>query len=263
MAVLAAVLSSPALAAGDPAHQLEAAGPDTGEGGAGWIAVHGPRTRQWLAPGRHGPHLTVDVALPEMALGSTQVETFRWERRDVLAGGGDTTRYQVLGARHVHEGERAGAFVGAHLMSWAGRASVLTPWLGARLGAADGASLRLEARLAGLGLLGARADSPLSGATLSLRAAAPRMGRWQPQARARWCDRGAAAADGADAMSSAAGAAAAPRREALLTLGVELERGRGRLRQPVFLGVGVRDAGEEGRALLVHLDLTAPMLGAR
>ena len=262
MAVLAAVLSAPALAAGDPAHELEAAGPDSGASGPRWIVVRGPRTRQWLAPGQHGPHLTVDAALPEMAFGSAQVETFRWERRDVLAGGGDTTRYQVLGARHLREGEWAGAFVGAHLMSWAGRASLLTPWLGARVGAADGASLRVEARLAGLGLLGARADSPLSGATVSLLAAAPRMGRWQAQARGHWCDRGAA--PGRGAMSPAAGvaAAAAPRREALLTLGVELERGRGRMRQPVFLGLGVRDAGEDGRALVVHLDLTAGMPGA-
>jgi hypothetical protein len=249
LAVVAAVLSLPGDATGQPIPELASVGPPEDGAGASWIVVRGPRTRQWLAPGEDGPHLTVEIALPEMALGSAHVETFRWERRDVLAeageGGNQTTRYQVLGVRHLREGHRVGAFIGAHMMSWAGQPSLVTPWFGMRLGEAAGPSVRLDARLAGLGVLGARGDSPLTGASFSLVTAAPQLGRWQVQARGRWCDRGTATGAG---------------HEALLTVGVELERGRGRLRQPMFLGVGLRDGGEAGgSALLVHLDVTAPL----
>jgi hypothetical protein len=165
--------------------------------------------------------LDVRLTLPEMEHGAYAVETFSWERLDVMEEELDPdagTVYQVLGLRRWFGGETAGVFAGAHVMSYAaGTARGFTPWFGFRLGRASGGPhLAAEVRLVGLGVVGWRGGGVQSG-EMAVRFAGPRVGRFRLGGRGR--------------LRSVE----AVQRDATISAGIEtIWRGR-----PLFLGLGV------------------------
>ena len=269
----AAALAAPARAGAQPPRlpsQSQVDGtPGEGDAGPGWRVASGLRLEQWIAP--TGDHLRFDVRLhlPEMAFGKhLSIATLTWERLDVAEAAGRAesgTIYQLLGTRYRREADLYGYFVGAHLLTWSGHGRPVTPWLGLRVGRADGPSIRAEASLLGLGPQGGELLSPLDDADISVAIVGPRIGRCQIEARGRVRD------------------VIHPdrhQREQTAALGVELGWGQRR----VFVGLGIqhlrraaasRDASEmpagpsmdpspiDGRidstAVMVQLDAETPL----
>jgi hypothetical protein len=153
-----------------------------------WRAATGLRVEQWITPRGGGMGLDVRLTLPEMQHGPWSVETFSWERLDVMGEDldpDDGTLYQVLGLRRWFGSSRAGVFAGAHVMSFAGSARGFTPWFGFRLGRATGGPLlAAEVRLLGMGIVGWRGGAIDTG-ELAVRVAGPRVGRFRLGGRAR------------------------------------------------------------------------------
>jgi hypothetical protein len=209
------------LAAGGSAR---AEGPEQG-GPAGeptrWTAATGLRVEQWIAPRGGALGLDVRLSLPEMEHGLFSVETFSWERLDVMEedlGPDEGTTYQVLGLRRWFGGERARVFAGAHVMSFAGDPRGFTPWFGFRLGQASGGpALAAEVRLLGLGVVGWRGGAVETG-ELAVKVTGPRVGRLRLGGRAR--------------LRSVAEV----QRDATMAAGIEMEwRDR-----PLFVGLGLQ-----------------------
>jgi hypothetical protein len=217
---LALVTGPLAALAGSAWGQAAEQNPDAPAAAPGWRAASGLRAEQWIAPRGGGMGLDVRLTLPEMERGRFGVETFSWERLDVMEEELDPdegTVYQVLGVRRWFGGERAGVFAGAHVMSFAGGdARGFTPWFGFRIGAATGGpSLAADVRLLGLGVVGWRGGGVDSG-EVALRVTGPRVGRFRLGGRGR--------------LRSVVDV----QREATMSAGIETPwRGR-----PLFLGLG-------------------------
>ena len=219
--VLAASSALAVLAVGESAR---ADGPEDGSApGASpeWRAATGLRVEQWIFPRGGGMGFDVRLTLPEMERGRFSVETFSWERLDVMEEELDPdagTAYQVLGVRRWFGGARAGVFAGAHVMSVAaGHANGFTPWFGFRVGRPHGGpALAAEVRLLGFGVVGWRGGAIDTG-DVSLRVAGPRVGGFRLGGRAR--------------LRSVAEV----QRDATMSAGIET-RWRGR---PVYLGFGL------------------------
>lgn len=218
-----ALVSSSVLALLAAAGPARAEGPE--EGGppgepTDWRAATGLRVEQWIFPRGSGMGLDVRLTLPEMEHGRFSVETFSWERLDVMEEELDpdaATTYQVLGLRRWIGGARAAAFAGVHVMSFARHARGFTPWFGFRLGRASGGpALAAEVRLLGLGIVGWRGGAVDTG-ELAVRAAGPAIGRFRLGGRAR--------------LRSVAEV----QRDATISAGIETSwRGR-----PLFIGLGL------------------------
>ncbi len=180
--VLAGLAAGGSARADDPEQ-----GPPAGEP-TDWRAATGLRVEQWIAPRGSGMGLDVRLTLPEMEHGRFSVETFSWERLDVMEeelDPEDATTYQVLGLRRWFGSARAGVFAGAHVMSFAGHARGFTPWFGFRLGRITGGPvLAAEVRLLGLGIVGWRGGAVDTG-ELAVRVAGPRVGRFRLGGRGR------------------------------------------------------------------------------
>ena len=202
-----------------------------------WRATTGLRIDQQATPQNGALALGVRLTLPEMSRGALAVETFRWERLDVMEdqtalGTDDGTTYQVLGLRRRFDGAWLGAFVGAHVMSWSdGEARGFTPWFGARVGRADGLRLEADARLLGVAALDPIEEAGVDDADLTVRASGLPLPhpRWRLGARGRLRD---------------LGRSGGRRRDANAAVGVELLRGG----RPIFIGLGVQR----------HQDVAAP-----
>jgi len=219
-----AVASASAIAVLAIAGGARAQAPEQGSGAGsapGWRAATGLKVEQWIAPRGGGMGLDVRLTLPEMEHDLFSVETFSWERLDVMEEELDpdaATVYQVLGVRHWFGGAQAGVFAGAHVMSYAaGDARGLTPWFGFRLGRAGGGPhLDGEVRLLGLGVVGWRGGAVDTG-ELAVRVGGPRVGRFRLGGRGRLRSVGEV------------------QREATISAGIETPwRGR-----PIFVGLGV------------------------
>jgi len=227
---------------------LAAAGAARGEGpeqgGPGsepteWRAATGLRVEQWIAPRGGGMGLDVRLTLPEMEHGAWAVETFSWERLDVMGEDLDPeegTTYQVLGLRRWFGSARARVFAGAHVMSYAGDARGFTPWFGFRLGQATGGPvLAAEVRLLGMGIVGWRGGAVDTG-EIAVRVAGPEIGRFRLGGRSR--------------LRSVAEV----QRDATISDGIETSwRGR-----PLFVGLGLERL--ERAADPVPADLDAMMM---
>ena len=200
-----------------------AEGPEQGAPGSEpteWRAATGLRVEQWIAPRGGGMGLDVRLTLPEMEHGAWAVETFSWERLDVMGEDLDPeegTTYQVLGLRRWFGSSGARVFAGAHVMSYAGDARGFTPWFGFRLGqATSGPVLAAEVRLLGMGIVGWRGGAVDSG-EIAVRVAGPAIGRFRLGGRGR--------------LRSVADV----QRDATTSAGIETSwRGR-----PLFLGLGL------------------------
>jgi hypothetical protein len=197
-----------------------AEGPERSSEPTQWQAATGLRVEQWIAPRGGGMGLDVRLTLPEMAHGDWSVETFSWERLDVMGEELDSdegTTYQVLGLRRWFGSSRARVFAGAHVMSFAGDARGFTPWFGFRLGRATGGPvLAAEVRLLGMGIVGWRGGTVDTG-EVAVRATGPAVGRFRLGGRGR--------------LRSVA----ALQRDATLSAGIEASwRGR-----PLYLGLGL------------------------
>jgi hypothetical protein len=257
-ASIAAVLSTPLQASAQTLQPggVEDRGPDATHH-RGWHALTGLRVEQWIAPTDDHLRFDVRVRLPEMALGEHfSVETFNWERLDVAEGrsgrNGSGTVYHLLGARYRRDAGPYAFFVGAHLLSWSGRGRPVTPWLGLRLGEADGMAIESEVHLLGLGPHG-EVQSPLDDADITVAVDGPMLGACRLGARGRARD-----VRHPDRHQ----------REQMMSLGVEFDTGRRRL----FLGLGVQhqmrravapDAPTADRMLpapVGYIDTTAIML---
>jgi hypothetical protein len=183
-----------------------------------WSAATGLRVEQWMAPRGGGLALDARLVLPEMVRGQLSVETFAWERLDVMdSAATDHTVYQVLGVRRWLGRKSAAVFAGAHLMSFAVHARGFTPWIGFRLGQPGaGPSVVAEARLTGLGAVGWRGGGFDTG-EVSVRMSGPRLGPVRLGGRGR------------------VRSLAEVQRDATAAAGVETSfRGR-----PVFVGLGL------------------------
>lgn len=221
-------------------------GPEEGEGGRGaggeWRAATGLRVEQWIFPRGGGMGFDVRLTLPEMERGRFSVETFSWERLDVMEEELDPdagTVYQVLGVRRWFGGARGGVFAGAHVMSVAaGHAHGFTPWFGFRLGRASGGpALAAEVRLLGLGVVGWRGGAIDTG-ELAVRVAGPRVGRFRIGGRAR--------------LRSVAEV----QRDATMSAGIETAwRGR-----PLFLGLGIETLERAASTAPVDPDMMMMMM---
>jgi hypothetical protein len=261
-----ALLSSTARAE-PPAHgQVQDGGDGVGPV-RGWRAITGLRLEQWIAPVADHLRLDVRLTLPEMALGERfSIETFNWERLDVAESraerGESGTVYHLLGARYRREAGSYAFFVGAHAFSWSGHGRPLTPWLGVRIGEAEGPSIAAEARLLGFGPAGGELLSPLDDADIALSVDGPRLGSLRLAARGRARD-----VRHPDRHQ----------REQMMSVGLEFEWNKRRL----FLGVGVQHqmrgaavvddpmptanrmeglpAPIESTAVLLHLDAETPL----
>lgn len=156
-----------------------AEGPERTSEPTEWRAATGLRVEQWIAPRGGGMGLDVRLTLPEMEHGDWAVETFSWERLDVMGEELDTdegTTYQVLGLRRWFGSARARVFGGVHVMSFAGDARGFTPWFGFRLGRATGGPvLAAEVRLLGMGIVGWRGGTVDTG-EIAVRMAGPAVG---------------------------------------------------------------------------------------
>ena len=198
----------------------QAEGPERSSEPTEWQQATGLRVEQWIAPRGGGMGLDVRLTLPEMEHGDWSVETFSWERLDVMGEELDTeegTTYQVLGLRRWFGGSRARVFAGAHVMSFAGDARGFTPWFGFRLGlATDGPALAAEVRLLGMGIVGWRGGTVDTG-EIAIRAAGPAVGRFRLGGRGR--------------LRSVANL----QRDATMSAGIEASwRGR-----PLYVGLGL------------------------
>jgi hypothetical protein len=189
--MLRAVLASAtviALAAGSARADGPGEGPGSGASNPDWRAATGLRAEQWMAPRSGGMGLDVRLTLPEMEHASFAVETFSWERLDVMEEDLDPdagTVYQVLGLRRWFGGPRAAVFAGAHVMTYADGPRGFTPWFGFRLGRAQGGpTLAAEVRLTGMGVIGWRGGGIDSG-ELGVKATGPSLGRFRLGGRAR------------------------------------------------------------------------------
>lgn len=250
-----------------PAHgQVQDGGDGVGPA-RGWRAITGLRLEQWIAPATDHLRLDVRLTLPEMALGERfSIETFNWERLDVAEGreerGESGTIYHLLGARYRREADRYAFFVGAHVFSWSGHGRPLTPWLGVRLGQADGPSIAADARLLGFGPAGGELLSPLDDADIAISMDGPRFGSHRLAARGRLRD-----ARHPDRHQ----------REQMISVGLEFEWNKRRL----FLGLGIQHQVRgvpvvddpmptanrmeglpepvESTAVLLHLDAETPL----
>lgn len=233
---LAALAAMAGTARGQAAEQA----PGAPGAAPGWRAASGLKAEQWIAPRGGGMGLDVRLTLPEMERGRYSVETFSWERLDVMEEELEPTEatvYQVLGVRRWFGGEAAGVFAGAHVMSFAGHARGFTPWFGFRLGPASGGpALAADVRLLGLGVVGWRGGGVDSG-EIAVRLTGPRIGRFRLGGRGR--------------LRSVVDV----QREATMSAGIETPwRGR-----PLFVGLGLvaleraapgAPAGPEATALM-------------
>jgi hypothetical protein len=216
--VVLASAAAIALAAGTARAEGPEEGPGTGD--PGWRAATGLRVEQWMAPRSGGMGLDVRLTLPEMEHAGFAVETFSWERLDVMQEDLDPdagTVYQVLGVRRWFGSARAGVFAGAHVMTYADGPRGFTPWFGFRLGRAQGGPLlAAEVRLLGMGVIGWRGGGIQSG-ELGIRATGPSLGRFRLGGRGR--------------LRSVNDV----QRDATISAGIEtIWRGR-----PLFLGLGI------------------------
>ncbi len=167
-------------------------GPEETPGGGAttpdWRAATGLRMEQWMTPRSGGMGLDVRLTLPEMEHAGFAVETFSWERLDVMEEDLDPdagTVYQVLGVRRWFGSARAGVFAGAHVMTFADGPRGFTPWFGFRLGRAQGGPmLAAEVRLLGMGVIGWRGGGIESG-ELGVRVTGPSVGRFRIGGRGR------------------------------------------------------------------------------
>lgn len=187
--VLLASAAAVALAAGPArAEEPEHDRPGGALGAPGWRAATGLRVEQWIAPRSGGMGLDVRLTLPEMEHAGFAVETFSWERLDVMEEDLDPdagTVYQVLGLRRWFGGARAGVFAGAHVMTYADGPRGFTPWFGFRLGPASGGPmLAAEVRLLGMGVIGWRGGGIESG-EIGVRVSGPSLGRFRLGGRGR------------------------------------------------------------------------------
>lgn len=221
--VLLAAVAIAVLAAGPRGARAdgpEGEGPGAGAGTPDWRAATGLRVEQWIAPRSGGMGLDVRLTLPEMEHAGFAVETFSWERLDVMEEDLDPdagTVYQVLGVRRWFGGARAGVFAGAHVMTFADGPRGFTPWFGFRLGRSSGGPmLAAEVRLLGMGVIGWRGGGVDSG-ELGVRMTGPSLGRFRLGSRGR--------------LRSVHDV----QRDATISAGIEtLWRGR-----PLFVGLGV------------------------
>ena len=193
--------------------------PSPADGTHGWRAATGLRMEQWIAPRSGGMGLDVRLTLPEMEHARFAVETFSWERLDVMEEDLDPdagTVYQVLGVRRWFGGAAASVFAGAHVMTFADGPRGFTPWFGFRLGRDGGPMLAAEVRLLGMGVIGWRGGGIESG-DLGVRLTGPTVGRFRLGGRGR--------------LRSVHDV----QRDAMISAGIETTwRGR-----PLFLGLGL------------------------
>jgi hypothetical protein len=205
--------------------------------------VTGLRVEQWIAPVSDHLRFDVRLTLPEMALGERfSIETFKWERLDVAEGrserGDNGTVYQLLGARYRNDAGPYAFFIGTHLFTWSGRVRPLVPWLGLRLGEANGPSLSIEAHLLGVGPRGGELLSPLDDADILVAIDGPRIGACRLAARGRARD-----VRHPDRHQ----------REQMMSLGLEFTWGK----RTLFLGLGVQHEFRRAAADDADLPMTA------
>jgi hypothetical protein len=213
--------------------------------------VTGLRVEQWIAPAPDHLRFNVRFSLPEASIGEhMSVAAFAWERLDVAEGKSQDsengTVYQMLGTRYRRETENYGYFIGAHILTWSGRARPVTPWLGLRLGPVDGPSISADARLLGLGPQGGEQQSPLDDTDIGLAIHGPRLGPCQIGLRGRARD-----VRHPDRHQ----------REQMLSLGVGFGMGKKRL----FVGLGIQHqvrrataAAEEPGSMMTTARMTEP-----